>query len=191
MKNIRIFHLKTFQFFVVKFSIYLNRRVFVMVFTSGDFNQQFVIIKMHKSKVHEYEMNLGTAFSTRLPVCQVKPQITLHNHICWSESSLPAQHENMPIYSNMPYIVKLGFTGVYIILLFLRKNIDCGNSLELPWRGGSNEYPQFIFEQKHENYQTCLSDFFFFWGGGGGGRGGVGVGGGGKFFQYIWIGVFL
>ena len=31
MKNIRIFHLKTFQFFVVKFSIYLNRCVFVMV----------------------------------------------------------------------------------------------------------------------------------------------------------------
>ena len=30
MKNIRIFHLKTFQFFVVKFSIYFNRRVFVM-----------------------------------------------------------------------------------------------------------------------------------------------------------------
>ena len=30
------------------------------------------------------------------------------------------------------YIVKLGFTGVYIIFLFLLKNIDCGYSLELP-----------------------------------------------------------
>ena len=30
------------------------------------------------------------------------------------------------------YIVKLGFTGVYIIFLFLRQNIDCGYSLELP-----------------------------------------------------------
>ena len=29
------FHLKTFQFFVVKFSIYLNRRVFVMVRSYG------------------------------------------------------------------------------------------------------------------------------------------------------------
>ena len=30
MKNIRIFHLKIFIFLVVNFSVYLNRRVFVM-----------------------------------------------------------------------------------------------------------------------------------------------------------------
>ena len=30
MKNIRVFYLKTFQFLEVKFSVYLNRRVFVM-----------------------------------------------------------------------------------------------------------------------------------------------------------------
>ena len=30
MKNIRIFYLKIFLFLVVKFSIYLNKRVFVM-----------------------------------------------------------------------------------------------------------------------------------------------------------------
>ena len=30
------------------------------------------------------------------------------------------------------YIVKLGFTGVYIIFPFLLKNIDCGYSLEPP-----------------------------------------------------------
>ena len=34
------------------------------------------------------------------------------------------------------YIIKHGFTGVYIISLFLLKNID---------RGGSNEYPQSMF----------------------------------------------
>ena len=28
------------------------------------------------------------------------------------------------------------------------QNIDCGYSLEPPRRGGSNEYPQSIFEQK-------------------------------------------
>ena len=43
------------------------------------------------------------------------------------------------------YIVKLGFTGVYIIFVFLLKNIDCGYSLEPPRRGGSNEYPQSMF----------------------------------------------
>ena len=43
------------------------------------------------------------------------------------------------------YIVKLGFTGVYMIFFFLLKNIDYGYSLEPPRRGGSNEYPQSMF----------------------------------------------
>ena len=41
------------------------------------------------------------------------------------------------------YIVKVGFTGVYIIIS--AQNIDCGYSLELPRRGSSNEYPQSMF----------------------------------------------
>ena len=45
------------------------------------------------------------------------------------------------------YIVKLGFTGVYIIFLFLLKNIDCGYSLEPP---------QSMFRQKI----LKISDFF-------------------------------
>ena len=43
------------------------------------------------------------------------------------------------------YIVKLGFTGVYIIFLISAQNTDCGYSLEPPRRGGSNEYPQSMF----------------------------------------------
>ena len=52
------------------------------------------------------------------------------------------------------YIVKLGFTGIYIICLISAQNIDCGYSLEPPRRGyplepprrgGSNEYPQSMF----------------------------------------------
>ena len=43
------------------------------------------------------------------------------------------------------YIVKLGFTGVYIIFLISAQNIDFGYSLEPPRRGGSNEYPQSMF----------------------------------------------
>ena len=43
------------------------------------------------------------------------------------------------------YMVKLGFTGVYIIFLISAENIDCGYSLEQPRRGGSNEYPQSMF----------------------------------------------
>ena len=46
------------------------------------------------------------------------------------------------------YIVKLGFAGVYLFLLFLLQNIDCGYSLEPPRRGGSNVYPQSMFLAK-------------------------------------------
>ena len=37
------------------------------------------------------------------------------------------------------------------------KNIGCGYSLELPRRGGSDEYTIYVFEQKYEKYQS----FFF------------------------------
>ena len=60
------------------------------------------------------------------------------------------------------YIVKLGFTGVYIIFLISAQNIDCGYSLEPPRRGGSNEYPQSMFEQKYEKYRSFLSENFQF-----------------------------
>ena len=43
------------------------------------------------------------------------------------------------------YIVKLGFTGVYIIFHISPQNIDCGYLLELPHLGSSNEYAQSMF----------------------------------------------
>ena len=59
-------------------------------------------------------------------------------------------------------IVKLGFTGVYIIFLMSAKHIDCGYSLELHQRGSSNEqkYGEAVltsthnlcFEQKYKKY---------------------------------------
>ena len=36
-------------------------------------------------------------------------------------------------------------SAVYLFFLFLLQNIDCGYSLELPRRGGSNVYPQSMF----------------------------------------------
>ena len=59
------------------------------------------------------------------------------------------------------YIVKLGFTGVYIIFLILLNNIDCGYSLEPPrWRG-SNEYPQSIFWAEIWKMSGFVSEIFF------------------------------
>ena len=63
------------------------------------------------------------------------------------------------------YIVKLGFTGVYIIFVISAQNIDCGHSLEPPRRGGSNEYHKLCFEQKYEKYQIFLSKKLPFFGG--------------------------
>ena len=74
------------------------------------------------------------------------------------------------------YIVKLGFTGVYIIFLIFAQNLECGYSLEPPRRGGSNEYQQSMFWAK----VWKISEYFYL-----------------KFinfwrwnFLYIWIGVF-
>ena len=60
------------------------------------------------------------------------------------------------------YVVKLGFTGVYVIFLISAQNIDCGYSFEPPRRGGSYEYPQSVAEQKYEKYQNFLSENFQF-----------------------------
>ena len=40
------------------------------------------------------------------------------------------------------YLVKLGFTGIYVIFLISPQSIECGYSLEPHRRGGSKEYPQ-------------------------------------------------
>ena len=48
------------------------------------------------------------------------------------------------------YIVKVGFTGVYIIFLTSAQNIDCGHSLEPPQWGSSNKYPQSMFLSRNK-----------------------------------------
>ena len=64
------------------------------------------------------------------------------------------------------YIVKLGFTGVYIIFLISAQNIDCGYTLEpLRW-GGSNEYPQSMFwAEIRKISEFFIWKFSFFFGG--------------------------
>ena len=74
------------------------------------------------------------------------------------------------------YIVKLGFTGVYIIFQISAQNIDCGYSLEPPRRGGFNEYPQSMFWAEMWKISEFLYlKMFSFWR---------------WIFLYIWVGVF-
>ena len=60
------------------------------------------------------------------------------------------------------YVVKLGFTGVYIIFLISAQNIDCWYSLEPPRRGGSNEYPQSVLSRNIKKNLSFLSENFHF-----------------------------
>ena len=48
MKNIRIFYLKIFIFLVVKFSVYLNRHVFVMGMLIGN-NKKIIWLTFEQS----------------------------------------------------------------------------------------------------------------------------------------------
>ena len=43
------------------------------------------------------------------------------------------------------------------------RNIGCGYSLEPPWRGGSNEYPQSMFlrRNKKNNVYPCKPQFYY------------------------------
>ena len=63
------------------------------------------------------------------------------------------------------YIIKLGFTGVYIIFVISAQNIDCGYSLEPPRWGGSNEYPQSMFWAEITKISEFLSEKLPFFGG--------------------------
>ena len=75
-----------------------------------------------------------------------------HSHVIITKTRLYNFDPHKPHF----YIVKLGFTGVYIMFLISVQNIDCGYSLEPPRWGGSNEHHNLYFEQKYEKYQDFL-----------------------------------
>ena len=58
------------------------------------------------------------------------------------------------------YIENLGYTGVYIIFLFLLKNIDCGYSLEPLAEAVLTSTHNLCFEQNYEKCQDFLSENF-------------------------------
>ena len=49
------------------------------------------------------------------------------------------------------------------IFLIFAQNIDCGNTLEPPQRGGSNEYPQSMFWSKNKKKYVYPSKPHFFY----------------------------
>ena len=56
--------------------------------------------------------------------------------------------------------IKMNWKNVDTFKMFAQ-NIDCGYTLEPPWRGGSNEYPQFMFwiENMTNTYTPAYPNF--------------------------------
>ena len=54
------------------------------------------------------------------------------------------------------------FRYIFIIIIF-DQSIDCGYSLEPPWRGSSNEYSQsmFLSRNKKNNAYPCKPQFYY------------------------------
>ena len=118
-ENYQNFSFESFHILVVKCSIYLNRRV--MLLQNSKSRRQIIIIFIIARVPFVEHLQCSWMHITKTCLCNFDP---LKPHF---------------------YIVKLGFTGVHIIFLFLFKYIDCGYWLELSRRGGSNEYPQSMF----------------------------------------------
>ena len=154
MKKISKFLSENFQCLVVKFSIYLNRRVFVRRVYSK--RKHF----SYSGPFLEYRVALllleKTSFQKERLAQESKPEVT-KNHFClpcskWQKIYCESNYliaktylYNFDLLKPHFYIVKLGFTGVYIIFLISAQKHRLWYSLEPPHRCGSNEYPQSMF----------------------------------------------
>ena len=75
-------------------------------------------------------------------------------------------YENTPIQIHWKfYHQKMTIFQIKILIFFYisAQNIDCGYSLELPRRGGSNEYPQSMFLSRNNknNVYLCKPQFYY------------------------------
>ena len=112
----------------------------------------------------------------------------LHHSVRWfirEKRKAPATESNITktcLYNFDPrklqfYIVKLGFTGVYIIFLISaqKRRLRVFVRTASPRRGGSNEYPQYMFWAELWKISVFNLKIFSFWWWN---------------FQYNWTGVF-
>ena len=75
-------------------------------------------------------------------------------------------YENMPMqYTEIFKVIKIKDVQQekFDIFLIFAPNIDCGYTLELPHRGGSNEYPQSMFwsKSKKNRYTSRIPQFCY------------------------------
>ena len=136
---------------------------------SWSLSKNLVKITPNKIASETSYLSRGTAFPTRLRGCAGWSEFSLGPRAILYECCAPT-HLIMKtcLYNFDPlkphfYIVKLGFTGVYIIFHISAQNIDCRYSLEPPRRGGSNGYPQSMFwAEIWKKIRVLLSENFPF-----------------------------
>ena len=78
MKNIRVFLSENFHFLVVKFSVYLNRRVFVMIDTC-----MRVSSRQHYSQIVVINGQIKTVVAIRVSLFYISIPVNQKlNHLC-------------------------------------------------------------------------------------------------------------
>ena len=136
MKNINVFLSENFPFLEAKFSIYLNRRVFVMIPMYAIYHGR--ILGMIKT------CYLNVWYCLLRQSCPTN-KVIYDMHLHGTKHITKTCPYNFDPLKPHFYIVKLGYTGVCIIFRISAQNMDCGYSLEPPRRGGSNKYPKSMF----------------------------------------------
>ena len=95
--------------------------------------------------VHRACLTTSVDRGTALQLCQILRKHTYLNIL----RILPPENENFQMKNS-------GSCHIFA------QNIDCGYSLELPQRGGSNKYPQFMFLSRNKkiNAYPCNPQFY-------------------------------
>ena len=160
MKKYRIFLSENFQFLEVKFSIYMNRRVFVMrglkslcrIWLTRPTTLYGVINPYGDKKAYTSQSDFyGSIMKPVYDFAQPRLQIPLRKH-AYSNilRILPAKNEKFQMKNSGSFHISV-------------QNIDCGYSLEPPHWGGSNEYPQsmFLSRNKKNKAYPCKPQFYY------------------------------
>ena len=142
MKNYRGFYLKIFEFLELKSSIYLNRHVFVL---SSQWNSTCAHAFSRNWQVPCWNSNRERMTIENISWCRTRRESNPRPPDLWSNAH-PTDITKTYLYNFDPlkshfYVVKLGFTLFFISAQKHR----LWYSLEPLRRGGSNDYPQYMF----------------------------------------------
>ena len=164
---------------MVKFSVYLNRHVFVMPRSRCCLVPWQHLISFFSLSIWWRDGLLTRHLTADESFCNCLFLISTSGRLCFFTVAFHRSFTNIftqialitkPCLYNVDplkphfYIVKLGFTGVYIIFLIPAKNIDCGYSLEPPRRGGLTSTSIYVLSRNMKNIRIFIWKLSFFGG---------------------------